>query len=264
MNKDFIQTGFIPRRDYQLYAKQIYRFPNEPDTPVLIFIHDSWGCVDMWGDFPEKLMDISGLNALLYDRRGYGKSSPFGITKRTNFYLHDEADELIRVLDFFDIEKAVLYGHSDGATIALIAASRYPDRIAGLIVEGAHSFIEESGKAAVVATRERAKTTSLLKSLENFHGDKTKELFRLWHETWLDPGFASWTIVPLLKDIQCPVLAFQGEHDEYGSIEQLNILKQEISAPIAIAEIPGAGHVPRKEAEEKSMKLIKEYFNSML
>ena len=251
-----MEPFFIQREGYQLYTKQIIHDFNAINKPTLVFLHDSWGCVDMWGDFPDQLIELSGLNGLIYDRRGYGQSSPFAVSERNEFYLHDEAHELMNILDTCNIQKAVIYGHSDGATIAILAASLYPDRVKGLILEGAHSFIEDSGKKAVLETRERAKETSLLASLEKFHGDKTSELFRLWHETWLGDYFANWTIVPLLHNITCPVLAFQGENDEFGSIEQLNILKKEISATVIISEIPGAGHTPRKEAEEVTMSLV--------
>ena len=259
-----MESFYIQRIGYQLFAIKIDSFPDDKNMPVLVFLHDSWGCVEMWGDYPQRLVKMSGLNGLVYDRRGYGQSSPFAVKQRTEFYLHDEARELIDVMDTRGIKHAILYGHSDGATIALLAAARYPERIKGLILEGAHSFIEDSGKAAVLETRERAKETSLLASLEKYHGDKTSELFRLWHETWLSDYFAHWTIVPLLHNIICPVLAFQGEHDEFGSIEQLNILKKEIAAPVTIAEISSAGHTPRKEAEEETLKRVNEFLKNTI
>lgn len=252
---------YIERNDYRLFVKRISNYPDSKE-PVLIFLHDSWGCVEMWDDFPDKLSEISRMNALIYDRRGYGKSSAFGIKKRNNYYLHEEADELLLLMDYLNIGEAVLYGHSDGATIALIAAARYPKRIKGLLLEGAHSFIEESGKAAVRESRERAKHTNLLKSLEKFHADKSSELFRLWHETWLDSNFASWTIVPILENIACPVLAFQGVSDVFGTVEQLNILKKTIKTTVTITEIDNAAHTPRKENEDESMNWIEKFFRN--
>jgi pimeloyl-ACP methyl ester carboxylesterase len=252
---------YLKREDYQLFIKRINLSSSDVSKPTLVFLHDSWGCVEMWGDFPEILSKMSGLSGLIYDRRGYGKSSSFGIKQRSEFYLHDEAHELMAVLDACEIQHVVIYGHSDGATIALLAAALYPDRIKGLILEGAHSFIEESGKAAVLETRERAKTTGLLDSLSRFHGDKTRELFMLWHETWLSDYFAQWTIVPLLRNITCPVLAFQGESDEFGSIEQLNVLEREIKTNVIISEISNAGHTPRKEVEVVTLKLLKQWFD---
>ena len=255
------EDNYIQLDDFNLYTRQI-KATNNSSLPVLIFLHDSWGCIEMWDDFPEKIANRSGLNALMYDRRGYGKSSAFAVKQRTEYYLHEEADELIRVMDYFKIPKALLYGHSDGATISLIAAAKYPDRFCGLILEGAHSFIEDSGKAAVLESRERAKTNTLLKSLKRYHGDKTEELFRLWHETWLSDFFAHWTIVPLLKNIKCPVLSFQGVNDPFGTVEQLNVLKKEIKAPVTITEIQNSAHTPRSENEPDSMKCIREFLIS--
>ena len=248
--------------DFGVYYERI-EYPQNRNEPVLIFLHDSWGCVEMWGDFPKKMVEITGMNAFLYDRRGYGKSSPFDSTQRNKYYLHDEADELIRIMDRMNIQKAVLYGHSDGATIALIAAANYPDRFDAVILEGAHSFIEEKGKAAVRENRDRARHNSLLQSLRKYHGDKTQELFKRWHETWLSDFFADWSIIPLLTDISCPVLAFRGEKDPYDTEEQLNVLKKEITAPVTIAIIPEAAHTPRVENKTVTMGLIKNFTDSI-
>lgn len=258
MNAPFLQMD-----EYQLYIKRLSSPAVKNNLPTMIFLHDSWGCVDMWGDFPKMVSKMAGLDVLMYDRRGYGKSSGFAVTERTDQYLHDEAHELIRVMDAYNIENVLIYGHSDGATIALIAAALYPSRIKGLLLEGPHSFIEDSGKMAVLATRERAKETNLLASLEKYHGDKAAELFRLWHETWLSDLFLKWTIVPILNRISCPVLAFQGESDEFGTIEQLNVLKREIPTNVTVAEIRNAGHTPRKEAETETMDLLTNWLKSI-
>ena len=258
MNAPFLQMD-----EYQLYIKRLSSPAVKNNLPTMIFLHDSWGCVDMWGDFPKMVSKMAGLDVLMYDRRGYGKSSGFAVTERTDQYLHDEAHELIRVMDAYNIENVLIYGHSDGATIALIAAALYPSRIKGLLLEGPHCFIEDSGKMAVLATRERAKETNLLASLEKYHGDKAAELFRLWHETWLSDLFLKWTIVPILNRISCPVLAFQGESDEFGTIEQLNVLKREIPTNVTVAEIRNAGHTPRKEAETETMDLLTNWLKSI-
>jgi len=258
-----MNTLFLQMDGYQLYVKRLISSGVKDNLPTMIFLHDSWGCVRLWGDFPKKVSKIAGLNVLLYDRRGYGKSSDFAGAERTEQYLHNEAHELIWVMDAYKIENAVIYGHSDGATIALIAAALYPSRVKGLLLEGPHSFIEVSGKAAVLATRERAKENNLLASLEKYHGAKTFTLFRLWHETWLSDFFSKWTIVPILKRISCPVLAFQGESDEFGTIEQLNVLKREIPTDVTVVEIRNAGHTPRKEAETETMDLLTNWLKSI-
>jgi len=251
----------IETDDYRVFCEQIRLFESV-DSYTLVFLHDSWGCVEMWGDFPLTICKLFHLNGFVYDRRGYGKSSAFAISQRDEFYLHHEAYQLIKIIEKANIQNVIIYGHSDGATIALIAASLFPSRVKGLMLEGPHSFIEASGKAAVLQTRERAKATNLLMSLEKYHGNKTAELFRLWHETWLSDYFAEWTIVDLLKNIQCPVLAFQGENDEFGSVAQLEILRKEIKTAVTINEISNAAHTPRKEAAKATLDIISKWFET--
>lgn len=241
--------------DFQIFVKEI-KIDANAEKPMLIFLHDSWGCTEMWGDFPKETAQILRLNALVYDRRGHGKSSAFEVKERATDYLQNEADFLIRLMDKLSIPKAVLYGHSDGATIALIAAANYPERFTGLILESPHTFMEKSGIAAVRATRDKAMNSNLLEALAKFHGEKTAALFRLWHETWLSERFAAWTVVPLLKKIVCPVLAFRGKDDIFDTEEQLRILQQEISANVTLALIPNAGHTPHKENKAETIKLI--------
>lgn len=253
-----IEEGYLKIDDYQLFYKYIKNEKNL-NKPSLLFLHDSWGCTEMWDDSPEEMVNIFHLNALMYDRRGYGKSSHFSSEPRTKYYLHEAAEELIMVMDEIGINQAVLYGHSDGGTIALIAAALYPERIKALMVEGAHSFVEEKGKAAVRESRDKAKHNSLLQALERFHGDKAEELFRRWHEAWLGDFFAGWTIIPLLKNIQCPVLAFRGENDPFDTIDQLNALEREITSRLTVKVVPDAAHTPRKENAAETFNLIKNF-----
>lgn len=258
-----IYEDYLKLNNYKLFFRFLKKSKN-PDSPVLIFLHDSWGCTEMWEDFPEKTAQLFGLNALIYDRRGYGKSSAFSAVKRTKTYLHEAADELMSVMNKLEIREAILYGHSDGGTIALIASAVYPERFHGILVEGAHSFVEEKGKKAVRESRDKAKHNSLLSSLAKFHGDKTEELFRRWHEAWLDKNFADWNIVPVLQNITCPVLAFRGEDDPYDTVEQINVLKREINSPILTKVISNATHTPRKENEDETKGLIHTFFFNYL
>lgn len=264
MSKFKVRSGFVEQEDCRLFVKQIFHPAANENSPVWVFLHDSWGCTEMWNNFPDQLVELSGWNALVYDRRGYGKSSPFADAPRTNSYLHEEAEALDDLLKSLGMEKAMLYGHSDGASIALIAAARYPERIHGVVVEGAHSFVEDKCKEMVLAAREKSKHSGLLTKLEIYHGENTAELFRRWHTIWLDPAFASWSITNLLPCIKCPVLAFQGDNDPFGTVEQLNVLAQNIPARITIKEIAGAQHTPRNEAADVTMGILKDFLEKIL
>ena len=120
-----------------------FRLNNFPNRPTIIFLHDSLGCIELWRDFPQKLGELAQCNILIYDRQGYGKSCSFTESKRTNSYMEKEADFLILLMNFWKLDDAILFGHSDGGSIALIAGGKYPDRIKGIITEGAHVFVED-------------------------------------------------------------------------------------------------------------------------
>ena len=119
------------------------KYGNDAFKPTIVFLHESLGCTELWRDFPNKLGALTACNVQVYDRLGYGKSNPFITIKRGNDYIEIEADILREVLKVCNIDKAILFGHSDGGSIALIAAAKYPSHIMGIITEGAHIFVED-------------------------------------------------------------------------------------------------------------------------
>ncbi len=247
-------------KDYSLFAKQIII---NKENPTIVYLHDSWGCVETWKDFPEQISRKHNCNALIYDRRGYGKSDKFKSLERDKTYLHQSAEELISVLDYFGLEKVILYGHSDGASISTIAAQDYPNRVSAILLEGNHSFVEEKTKKGVRDCREKAKNNSLISTLEKYHSDKAEPLFRIWHEIWLNPKFSDWSIIDKLDKIKCPVLAFQGVDDEFGTVKQLEVIEQKVTSFTMTKEIKEAGHTPRKENPLKTLELIEQFMNNI-
>src|SRR5574344_492629 len=115
--------------DSHLISAEKIVLQQSEDAPLIIFLHDAWGCTALWGDFPEELAMQTGCNALLYDRRGFGQSGADKSGDRTPEYFYDEAQSLIGLVDVLHVKKAILFGHSDGATIALLAAAIFPERI---------------------------------------------------------------------------------------------------------------------------------------
>lgn len=232
---------------YQLQVKQLLNREALADRAVLVFLHDSLGCISLWRDFPDQLAAATHCSAMIYDRRGYGRSSPFAPGCRTLRYLEEEAELLGEVLEKCGIRQAILFGHSDGGSIALIAAALYPTMIRGIITEGAHIFVEEITLEGIREAVEAYHTSSLGQRLEKYHGKNTHPVFRAWTETWLRPDFRQWNIESYLSQISCPVLAIQGEKDEYGSEMQLKAITEKVSGPVTLLMLPQLGHSPHKE-----------------
>jgi pimeloyl-ACP methyl ester carboxylesterase len=241
----------------ELHAR---KYGNDAIKPTIVFLHDSLGCAELWRDFPKKIGALTTCNVLVYDRLGYGRSKPFTTLKRGNDYLEIEADTLKEVLKICNIDKAILFGHSDGGSIALIAAAKYPSPVIGIITEGAHIFVENITLQGIQEAVNTWHTTNLKERLQKYHGDKTDAIFWAWAKTWLSDEFKSWNIESFLRKINCPVLVIQGENDEYGSEEQVNGIINHVPGETRQLIIPAAGHTPHKEARE----MVLEYSASFI
>lgn len=216
-------------------------------TPV-IFLHDSLGAITTWRDFPERFGAATGREAIVYDRQGYGRSSPLDGPPRARDYMHREADALVALLDRLDVAKAVLFGHSDGGTIALLAAARHPDRIAAVITEGAHVFVEDLTLAGIRAAERDYAGGDLRERLLRHHGDRTEALFRAWTVTWQAPFFRTWDITADIAAVRCPVLVLQGVDDAFGTEAQVDAIVQAVQGEARKYMVPGAAHTPHREA----------------
>ncbi|WP_438423394.1 alpha/beta fold hydrolase [Aquimarina macrocephali] len=235
-----------------------------PEKATVIFLHDSLGCVELWKDFPKKIALKTGCNIISYDRQGYGKSAPFIASKRNNNYLKEEAYILAKIIQNLELKNVILFGHSDGGSIALLTAALFPEKVIGIITEGAHVFVEQETingiKAAVLAYQ----NTSLKEKLYKYHGDKTDAVFRLWAETWLSETYQSWNIEEYLSKIECPSLIIQGEKDEYGTLDQVNSIVKNTSGYSKALLIPDIGHTPHKENSEIVIDKVSDFIDRLI
>ena len=223
--------------------------------PALVFLHEGLGSVALWRDFPDSLAQATGRRALVYSRAGHGRSY-VPDAPRTPRFMHDEAlDALPRLLAEHGIERPVLVGHSDGGSIALIHASRHP--VTGLVVLAPHVFVEDLSVASIAEARDTFERTDLRARMERYHRDP-EATFRLWNDIWLAPEFRDWNIEDVLPSITAPVLAIQGEHDQYGTLAQIDAIEAGVAGPFARAVLD-ARHSPHLEAPEETLRAAAEF-----
>ena len=225
-------------------------------APTLVFLHDSLGCIQTWRDFPEQLAQTINCNYLIYDRLGYGDSSPDPLARsRKKDYLEIEAERLNDLLVSLSISTPILFGHSDGASIALIAAAKQGNRIAGLILEAAHIFVEEITLAGVREARANYPNWLLRGKLQKYHGTKADDVFYSWADTWLREDFRDWSIEAILPQISCPCLIIQGEKDEFGTLRQVEGIEKNIAGPTQRKVLQNVGHSPHKEDRDSTLRV---------
>lgn len=234
--------------DHQLRVRRL-EVADPASSATLVFLHESLGSIAVWRDFPDRLAMRLGMNAVVFDRRGYGESSA-SVGRRSPSYLEDEAQRLGGLLDRLGITSAVLFGHSDGGSIALLAAALFPQVVRAIATEGAHVFVEERTLHGIRTARATLRHTKLREKVMRYHGDKTDAILSAWFDTWLSPDFRNWNIESYLSRVVCPALVIQGIDDEYGTEEQVRAIAAGVSGPAESLMIPGVRHTPHREATE--------------
>ena len=246
---------------HHLYYEQ---YSGEKGRPCLIFLHEGLGCVALWRDFPERLCRRTGCSGLVYDRLGYGKSSPLP-RRRTIHYLHEYAlSELPRVIEALLPETPfILIGHSDGGSISLIFGAEQPAFLQGIITEAAHVFVEKISLEGIEKA-DAAFAEGRMKGLVRYHGKKTGKLFQAWSETWQSPWFAAWNIEYLLPAIEAPLLVLQGRDDQYGTEAQVQAIVAGAAGKATPALLADCAHAPHLEFPELALDLMSCFINRII
>ncbi len=226
------------------------RIAGDPGAMTIVFLHEGLGSITQWRDFPDALCAASGMAGLVYERLGHGGSDPVALPRPDDF-LRIEAEQVLpALLDALGIARPILFGHSDGGSIALLFAAAFPARPAACVTVAAHVFLEPATRSALGAAAEAFATTDLKQRLARHHGANTETVFRAWNETWLRLAPGGWSMADRLKLVTCPVLAVQGEVDAHGTRAQVDAIVSGVSGPAESFLIPGCGHVPHIEARE--------------
>lgn len=247
-------------------VKEITPRSASPGTslPTLVFLHEGLGCIALWRDVPETLCTAIGWPGLVYERRGYGGSETLDGPWPADYLEKESSIYLPAILAACNISDAILIGHSDGGTIALIAAADHGNSIRGIITEAAHIFVEDITLAGIRNAVATFETTDLKKKLWRYHKENTETVFYRWANRWLSPEFRSWNIEPYLPKITCPVLVLQGEDDEYGSAAQVEGIVNQVSGPVLAKLIPHCGHVPHFQARDAVLTEILGFINTLV
>jgi pimeloyl-ACP methyl ester carboxylesterase len=262
-----IMTTLSPSGFIRIGASSLeYRMigPSPDDAPTIVMLHEGLGSAGLWGDFPDKLQAATGCGVVVYSRAGYGASTPVKLPRPLD-YMHIEALAVLpKLLDLIGFRRGLLLGHSDGASIAAIYAGGVADhRIRGLVLIAPHFVVEDISVISIAGIKQAYETTDLRSKLKRWHND-VDNAFYGWNGAWLDRAFRDWDISEYLAYIRVPVALLQGVDDEYGTIRQVEIAREECYCPVDVTIIPGAGHSPHREAPGATLETIAEFAGRIL
>ncbi|MDO9060347.1 MAG: alpha/beta hydrolase, partial [Bradyrhizobium sp.] len=238
--------------------------PAPDQAPTIVMLHEGLGCVGLWGDFPDRLQAATAAGVLVYSRAGYGASTPAALPRPLD-YMHVEAREVLpKLLNAIGFRRGLLVGHSDGASIAAIYAGSHQDhRVQGVAMIAPHFVVEDISVSSIAEIRKAYETSDLKAKLSRWHKD-VDNAFYGWNDAWLDAGFRTWDISEYLAYIRVPVAILQGADDQYGTMRQVEIAREECYCPVDVTEIAKAGHSPHREAPEKTLNTISDFARRIL
>lgn len=239
------------------HTLEVVRRPSahpRPEAPALVFLHEGLGSIAMWRDFPQRVADATGCEAIVYSRHGYGRSSPL-TAPRTPDYMHVEALQILpAVLDALQLRAPILVGHSDGGSIALIHAGGTPAPVRGVVVMAPHLYVEDVALEGIRRTVDAYRTTDLRARLARFHAD-VDGVFAGWSDIWLHPDFRDWNIEAFVSAIPCPVMAIQGEDDEYATMDQIDRIAR-LAPDVDLVKLADCRHSPHKDQADAVVEAI--------
>ncbi|UAN00201.1 alpha/beta fold hydrolase [Achromobacter mucicolens] len=241
--------------------------PQRTDAPLIVFLHEGLGSVSMWKDWPVQVCEAAGCRGLVYSRYGYGRSTarPQDDAWPVDFMHREAHDILPALLEVLGVnarrDKPVLFGHSDGGSIALLYAARYPDAVAGVIAAAPHILVEDVSVISIAAAR-RAYLESDLRARLSRHHQDVDSAFWGWNDIWLNPEFRAWNIEDDLSRIACPVLAIQGTGDEYGTLEQVRGIRRR-APQTELLEIPDCGHSPHRDQPATVVQAVARFVGAL-
>lgn len=236
-------------------------------------LHEGLGSVAQWRNVPELLHAATGLAVFAYDRPGYGASTRRSLNghpiphRYGPDFMHIEATQVLpALLNLLELREVILVGHSDGGTIALLAAADLGEMghaitVKGIAVIAAHTHVEEvcvQGIRAAGKGRERIVT-----GLARYHDDPGAT-FDAWHDIWLAPEFARWSIQDQLPRVTCPVLALQGIDDEYATDSMLLGIGSGVADARVVELVAGCGHNAHRDQPDLVVDRLSRFATSIL
>jgi pimeloyl-ACP methyl ester carboxylesterase len=226
---------------------------------TILLLHEALGSVAYWRDFPEKLAAAACVNVLLYSRPGHGNSEGPLEERNPDYYLRQTGIVIPELLDRFGVGAAIVYGHSEGAGIAMLFAAQ-SDRAQSLILESPFVVAEANSSEHITRMAAAYRGSKLQERLALYHRD-ADEVFYAWAD-WAT-GLTTEASLPhaLLNQIKCPVLVLQGENDVFGSTVHREALRAALPA-VKFELFANTGHLPHREQTEPVLNRVSRFLTA--
>ena len=269
-------------RGIEHYYQWVRRESGSSSKPVLVFMHGWGGSARYWEDVARVLSPY--FDCLLYDFRGFGRSTLSGRSPSLSYELAEYAEDLVSLLAELGIEKITLVAHSFGASIATLFAHRYPEKIDKLILTCSGIFTYNkltfgafhAAGTLVVKLRYRwflqVPFAGRLFMVRFVYRPLSDRWNRMFLEDYLlaDRETATETIKTAVSkkaatempkafaSLQMPTLLIMGEKDQIIP-PRLGKSAAALNSKIKYVEVPKTGHFPMLEDPDTYMRQVYQF-----
>ena len=265
MTRPFPMTSatdhFVQTPNGRLFARTWSPADQSQGSPIIL-LHDSLGSVELWRNFPAQLCVRTHRQVVAYDRLGFGRSDA-RTDRLTAAFVEQEAEIYVpRLLDHFETERFVAFGHSVGGAMAVCCGAVLGNATSAVITESAQMFAEDLTLRGISAAKAEYADSERLARLKKYHGEKTAWVLSAWIDTWLSPQFANWSVRDELRSVRCPLLCLHGDRDEFGSLRHLEVAREFSGSATETRVLQGLGHVPHREDPESVLMQVARFLEN--
>jgi pimeloyl-ACP methyl ester carboxylesterase len=253
--------------------------------PVIVFVHGWGGSSRYWRSTGWALRDR--FDYLLYDLRGFGRSSLPGGTFPLGYELEEYAEDLAVLLERLNLNKVYLCAHSMGASIATLFVNRYT-ALTEKVILTCNGIFEYDDKAFAAFHKFGAYVVKfrppwLLKipladkifiARFLYRAINKKDSIAFLEDFLLaDYEAALGTIYTSVNEravkimpqefakVQVPTLMISGEKDKIIPA-QMGKEAAQLNEKINYIEIPGTAHFPMLEDSPTYLKIVNEFLET--
>lgn len=262
LSKQTMSQGHLSARPFHVTVEgrrlEVLRIDaRSSGAPELVFLHEGLGSVSHWKDFPARVAAETGSAITVYSRYGSGQSDLLDEARPVSYMHHEALAVLPELLAQLEIQNPILIGHSDGASIAVIYAGSH-DRVRGLVLLAPHVFVEDLSVSSIAEAKTQFETTNLPEKLARHHRDAARTFWG-WNNIWLHPDFRSWNIEEYLPRITCPTLVIQGVEDQYGTMAQVEAIREQIGGAVEVLALEDCRHSPQRDHADATLEAITKF-----
>jgi 3-oxoadipate enol-lactonase len=251
-------------------------YRDEGTGKPIVFLHAFPLSQRMWDD--QAAAFSLAHRVITFDWRGFGESSlPESPSDMTAF-----ADDLAGLMDFLELDRAVICGLSMGGYAAFSFLRTYAHRVEALILadtratadteEGRRnrltmtSLVREEGPSAIVE-----QMTSRLLGAKSLHDNphavgRVRTMIEANRSEGIARALLGMAARPdstaLLADVRCPTLIIVGEDDVLTPPSESEAMARGIAGS-KLSIIPGVGHLPNIENPHEFNRILEEFLSTL-